>query len=133
MSARGNRLFPENQYSSCMDENLESRGAVKLCINEDYVKMIQKAFTKISFCFDYDLKKTEKNTSNDQSGVRLYSQCTQSNRPLNVLDRSRKVFVEDINKIIESTQSDPLPYSEIYDEVVERCPDLENKVFKKSE
>ena len=129
MSARGNRLFPENQYSSCMDENLESRGAVKLCINEDYVKMIQKAFTKISFCFDYDLKKQKKilQMINQESGSILN---VHSPTGAKCLGQITEGFVEDINKIIESTQSDPLPYSEIYDEVVERCPDLENKVFK---
>ena len=132
MALRGNRIFKENQYSACISENASKNGNKKLCINEDYIEMIQKVWTNLSFCFDYNLKKQKKilQMINHESGGILN---VRSSTGAKCLGQITNDFVEDINKIIKSTESSkPLPYSEIYKQVEGRCPDLEDKIFKNS-
>ena len=132
MAIRGNKLFPDKQYISCSQSQLRNfDGYTKLCVNEDYVNMIQQAFADMSYCFNYTWHRQKEifHLINQESGGILNIQSPTSARCLGQI--TTDYVKHDVNKYIQSTKRKrPLKYSEIYDEVIQRCPHLEQKVLK---
>ena len=132
MAIRGNKIFPDEQYISCSQNNLRNfDGNIKLCVNKNYVNMIQQAFADLSYCFNYSWARQKEffHLINQESGGILNAQSHTSARCLGQVTTD---FVkDDVNKYIQSRKKkQPLKHSEIYDEVIQRCPNLKQKVLK---
>ena len=131
IALRGNRIFPNDRYVSCSENDLRQfDGHTKFCIDENYVDMIHEAFAKMSQCFNFNVIRQKKvlNLINQESGGVLNITSPTAARCLGQLTID---YVKEINRHIRSRKySNPLKYSEIYDEVIKRCPDLRNKVLK---
>ena len=131
IALRGNRIFSDDQYISCSKNNLKQfDGYTKFCIDENYVYMIHRAFAKMSQCFNFNIRRQQEafNLINQESSGILNAQSETKARCLGQLTID---YVKEINKYIRSRKnSKPLKLSEIYDEVIKRCPDLRDTMLK---
>ena len=131
MATRGNKLFASSQYVSCQsktDSNFSK--SRKLCINENYIDMIHKAWTDMSLCFEHGLERQQEifHLINQESGGILNARSTTGARCLGQLTID---YVKTINNIIRSTnKKNPLNHSEIYRKVSQRCPMVKEKLLK---
>lgn len=136
MAARGNQLYKEEskRYKYCHEKNSRSiTHHRKLCINEQYINMVHKAFHTMSKCFDFDKDKQAEilGLINQESGGVLNVASSKGARCLGQLTKD---YVVEINRHIKSRKwKEPLKHSEIYDEVVQRCPTLNNLVLSSKE
>jgi len=128
---RGNANLPLKRASHCNDENFENKiptGTKKHCINKSYVDMISKAFSDMSYCFDMD-KKDQKDLFhliNHESGFVLNARSHSRARCLGQLTGD---FIKEINKIMgRADHKRPHPFSYIYNQAIERCPGLAEKI-----
>ena len=131
MALRGNKLFPSNQYVYCGSKQERSFSKDrKLCINEDYINMIYKAWREMTECFNYTLERQREifHLINQESGGVLNIRSASGARCLGQVTIN---YVKTINTLINSVdKKNPLKYSNIYKEVTQRCPQLSEKVLK---
>ena len=131
MALRGNNIFPNRQYTHCKNnESNRFQRKSKLCINEDYVTLIQENFLSMSRCFDLSVKKEKEIffLINQESSGLLNIRSRSGAKCLGQLTEN---YIKEINKYIKSRKwKNPLTYSEIYDEVTERCPELKEVVLQ---
>ncbi|MDE0092348.1 MAG: hypothetical protein OXN83_03570, partial [Oligoflexia bacterium] len=131
MALRGDRLFSSRQYVHCASkQEAYFTRHQKLCINEDYINTIYKAWTDISQCFNYDIERQKEvfHLINQESGGILNVKSATGARCLGQVTID---YVKTINNIINSSRkTNPLKYSGIYKEVTTRCPLLKEKVLK---
>jgi len=110
-------------------ENTRTISAQRACINRDYVFLTAKVFNKTADCFGFNKAEKEVlfklfnhessflHNVKSSTGARCYGQLT-------------GVAIKEINKqIYFSNSSNPLPYSFIFDEVIERCSSLREVVL----
>ena len=101
-----------------------------LCVNANYIDMLHEAFKKMSQCFDYNLDKQERllQLINQESGGILN---IQSRTGANCMGQITEPYILDINRLIESREkSKPLEFSDIYDQIEKKCPDLKTKLLE---
>ena len=131
MALRGDTLFPSSQYVHCESKNKAFFSKVrKVCINEDYINTIYTAWKNIVECFNYSTKKQKEifHLINQESGGILNVRSATGARCLGQVTID---YVKTINNIISSSnKTNPLKHSEIYREVIQRCPQLKEKVLK---
>ena len=131
MAMRGDSLFSSNQYVHCESKNKAhfSKNR-KYCINEKYIKTIHSAWKDITECFNYDIERQEEifHLINQESGGILNVKSPTGARCLGQVTID---YVKTINKIINSAyKTNPLKHSELYREVIQRCPRLKEKILK---
>ena len=131
MALRGNALFSQKQYVHCQSKaQSKFKRKRKFCINEDYINTIHKAWKEMSKCFSYSMERQEEifHLINQESGGVLN---VKSNTGARCLGQITIDYVKTINKTINSvSKKNPLKYSEIYKEVMQRCPKLKEKILK---
>ena len=101
----------------------------RACLNRNYIYLTARAFNKTANCFGFDRAEKESifNLFNHESsflhnvksptGAKCYGQLTTGT-------------IEEINKqIYFRDASSPLPYSHIFDEVIDKCPGLQTAVL----
>ena len=131
MALRGSTLFSSNQYVYC--ENKEQANFdtnKKFCINEEYIKTIHKVWKDITECFEYDIERQNElfHLINQESGGILNIKSQTGARCLGQVTID---YVKTLNNIIRSAyKSNPLNHSEIYREVIQKCPQLKEKTLK---
>ena len=131
MARRGDILFPSNQYVHCESKNKAFFSKVrKFCINEDYINTIYNAWNDITECFNYNIERQKEifHLINQESGGVLNVRSATGARCLGQVTID---YVQTINNIISSSnKTNPLKYSKIYQEVIQKCPQLKEKVLK---
>ena len=131
MALRGNTLFLPRQYVHCESKNKANFSQTrKFCINEDYINTIYKSWQNMVECFNYDIKRQNEifHLINQESGGVLNVKSKTGARCLGQITID---YVQTINNVIKSVnKKNPLKYSEIYREVIQRCPQLKEKVLK---
>ena len=131
MALRGNSLFSKRQYVHCKSKEQSSFDRNrKFCINEDYINTIHTAWKEMTKCFNYSMERQEEifHLVNQESGGVLN---VKSNTGARCLGQLTIDYVKTINKTIHSIyKKNPLRHSEIYREVIQRCPQLKEKILK---
>lgn len=132
VSARGNKMFRTNQYVRCKNkEDTRYHKGYRICANEEYIDMIQKTFSHIARCFNFDIHRQKEifHLINQESGGILNARSKTRARCLGQVTID---YVNDINRYIRSAKRSKqhLKYAEIYNEVIQRCPELEKAVLK---
>ena len=101
----------------------------RACLNRDYVYLTARAFNKTAECFGFNKSQKEiifklfnhesafLHNIKSPTGAKCYGQLT-------------TVSIKEINKqIYFSNSKNPLPYSYIFNEVINRCPGLQKAVL----
>ena len=101
----------------------------RACLNKDYIYLTARAFNKTAECFGFDKSEKENifkllnhesaflHNIKSPTGAKCYGQLT-------------TVSIKEINKqIYFSDTASPFPYSYIFNEVIEKCPGLQNAVL----
>ena len=131
MALRGDILFFPERYVHCESKDKAFFSTVrKFCINEDYINTIYTAWKDIAECFNYDTDKQKEifHLINQESGGILNVRSATGARCLGQVTVD---YVKTINHIISSSnKKNPLKHSEIYREVLHRCPQLKEKVVE---
>ena len=128
MALNGNRMFSQNKYAFCEDEDYNNRKKKKLCIDEDYTEMFQKSFFRMARCF---------NSSPEIQKRIFFLMNHESGGVLNILSPSTAkcwgqvtgIYVDDANRYIKSAEDDrPIRNAEIYEKAVQNCPWIRNTI-----
>ena len=122
MAIRGNDAFKDNQYKYCESkDSMKVSSYRKVCVNEDYVDLIHKAFTSMSSCFDFDMNRQKEILSliNQESGGILN---VNSNSDARCLGQITKGYVTTINDLI-------INHSKTYNKVHARCPEVQSLIL----
>ena len=116
---------------SVIDNNEQDRDILprRACLNKDYLYLTAKAFNKTAECFGFsklekeDIFKLFNHESSflhnvkSHTGAKCYGQLT-------------SITIKEINKqIYFSDTTYPLPYSHIFNDVIEKCPGLKQTVL----
>ena len=101
----------------------------RACLNKDYTYLTAKAFNKTADCFGFDKAVKEKifklfnhessflHNIKSPTGAKCYGQLT----PIAIREINKQIYFSDT--------SSPLPYSYIFNEVIEKCPGLQSAIL----
>ncbi len=135
MALRGNKIFSDEQYVFCEDKHSKNiKHYKRLCVNENYINMLMNVWNYMSKCFNHDSQRQKEifHLINQESGGILN---VKSGKRARCLGQVTIKYVKDINKRIKLRNKtgekgrEIKRFLNIYDEVMQRCPELEEKVL----
>ena len=101
----------------------------RACLNKDYIYLTARAFNKTAECFGFDKSEKENifkllnhesaflHNIKSPTGAKCYGQLT----TVNITEINKQIYFSDT--------ASPFPYSYIFNEVIEKCPGLQNAVL----
>ena len=135
MSVRGNRTFKKNQYVICPEgAKRDFHRGRKLCVTPEYVETFREVFLQMSKCFSHSRKRQQQilHLINRESGgiANILSPSTAK-----CFGQITEGYVDTINNQIRTKYSSSMNPStrhlrDIYDAVIEKCPNLREKKLK---
>lgn len=126
---RGAGVFEDYQYSYCIDEKGKAPTGTKIhCVDENYLQMVSKVFSEMSYCFNLtrDEKESFFSLINHESGFALNARSG-NNEGARCFGQLTPIYIEEILDKVKNVPSHY--YTQIQGKAIKRCPGLKKQLL----